>query len=141
VEALRPVIQTIPQARPRSIVINSAVAIEFFSLAKNRDLYLSSKKRDAMSSYYELLDQHGIYQDFIVPVLDSLEIPVVDTIPDDVYIIFEDSTQTYIINIDRLKSEDGVLLYAPGKKPVFWQEKNMRLSCLEPTFIHCYFGK
>lgn len=125
----------VPQS---NVTFSTPVAIAFFPLANDHELYDSLNMHERIS-FYDLQDQMGIYASIMRPVLDSMNITVIEGLPDSSYIMFKNSESISLVYLKTYRYEDGILLFKPGKKPVFLQEWRLNSSCMWSTVLHCYF--
>lgn len=99
---------------------------------------LNDKSRQRL---YRIIDQWGYYQSYIKPKLDEYKIPIVRLPENASWIIFEDNSGKYQIDVSKLKDKDGLLMNAGGKPPVFWSEHENEDQCVEDnTLIEWYFN-
>ena len=127
------------------IVIDYPVAIEFFSQADlvfkyEKDNYDTLMKifnrtpQEVSSLKYRLTEQHNYYAQGIKPILQKSSVEILDTISNDQLIKLTDKDGMYVIDLRTYKQTDGVLMYTPGKRPIFWTMKGDEDHCFG------YFG-
>lgn len=131
---------TLVDATPTdSFTISAPIAIEYFTLAKRDDCFDSLP--DNHQTYYRTVDQYGFYITLMKPSLKSRGIQVIDTLMARNVLFFEDSGHEYIVNAAPYFHSDGVLLFTPGKAPVFWTTEMLNAQCSPADFLACYFGE
>jgi hypothetical protein len=123
-ESTTPDIQT-------KITIDFPVAIVLFDRVKflhkyERENYDTVMKVFKMKHWgdrnkiYGLYDLYGYYTLGIKPILEDNAVTVIDTINIEGYIAIKDNDKKYIIDLGRYRQEDGVLVFTPGKRPIYW---------------------
>jgi len=126
-----------------SFRITEAIAIEYFNIANEKfpDSVLADKFYTNHEWRYRMLDQFGYYNSTVKPILTENGIQTTDTIRWRTVLFFEDGKSEYIVDAGVYKGKDGVLMFTPGKAPVFWTNEVFRNNCDDTTFVKCYFGK
>lgn len=108
-------------------VIDSAIAMQFgFGRIAEED------ENAALNSLKEIVRKKMPHVAFL------------DSFPDSAWcVIFQvDDDSKYIVKIrDGLKDKNGLLLFTPGKSPVFCSPESLLMSCNDSTLLSCYFGK
>jgi hypothetical protein len=126
-----------------TVEFTAPIAIEYFNLASGN--FPDSATADRFFSdhqwRYGITDQYGYYTAIVRPILERYGIPTIDTIRWRNVLFFTDSISEYVVDAGRYRSNDGVLLFAPGKAPIFWTRDVFRNNCTDTTFVKCYFGK
>lgn len=115
-----------------AFVIDYPVAIEFFvraSLARkydNEDGYDSLMKLFDLkgpgdrTKIYNLLDQYGYYTQGLKPELLKYSVATIDTVKATGFITLKDQDISYLIDLSAYEQTDGVVMFTPGKRPIFW---------------------
>lgn len=126
-----------------SVEFTEAIAIEYFNIANEKfpDSATADKFYNDHQWRYRVIDQHGYYSEIIRPVLKRCNIQITDTIKHRNVLFFTGAATEYIVDAGAYRSQDGVLLFTPGKAPVFWTTEVFRTNCQDTTFVKCYFGK
>lgn len=118
--------------------ITQPTAIEFFTIGDDKSWFDSL--RDDIQTYYRMVDQYGYYITLVRPKLEGRGVKIISK-PERTVYFFEDNKHEYIVDATVYSRNDGVLMFTPGKEPVFWTEAMMKPGCADSTFIECYFGK
>jgi hypothetical protein len=127
------------------IVIDYPVAIEFFTRANfvfkyERDnfdtlsILLKMKPSNVLYEKYNLTEQYNYYAQGIRPVLLKGSVVILDNLVRDQTINLKNKDNAYLIDLRSFAQTDGVLMYTPGKKPIFWTMKKDEENCFG------YFG-
>lgn len=138
-------IKPIQGDRQVETVVDYPVAIEFFSQAglvfkyqlDNYDTLIKIFKKtpqEVSGLAYRLTEQYNYYGQGIKPELLKSSVKIIDNIPFDQFIRIVDKENSYVIDLQTYKQTDGVLMYTPGKQPIFWTMKGDEDHCLG------YFG-
>jgi hypothetical protein len=122
-----------------TFTITTPVAIGFFTLANRQDWFDSID--DGHQTYYRTVDQYGRYTAVMHPLLEKRGVRVIDTLIDRTVLFFEDSRNEYIVDVRKYFHNDGVLMFTPGKAPVFWTAAALSSCCDDTSFVNCYFGQ
>ncbi len=122
--------------------ITRATAVEYFNVVNRTATDSVIRKRFSEDSQwrYNLIDQYGYYSGNIKPGLIAAKIDVIDTLNWRTVLFFEDEKHEYIVDVSAYKNRDGVLLYKPGKAPIFWTMDLYKSNCADSTLLQCYFG-
>ncbi len=128
-------------------VITQPIAVEFFELyhkilkydGKFMDSLPEKVKHDNRQTIYKTIDQYGIYDALVKPVLDSMAIKTIVGHYQDSVLSFSVDNSTYHIDITNFKENDGVILFNPNKKPILWTTDCNTKTCSERDFIKHYF--
>lgn len=118
--------------------ITQPTVIEFFTLAGDQSWFDSLP--DNHQTYYRMMDQYGHYTVRYRPLLESRGVKIISKPTRTVY-FFEDDKHEYIVDARSYLRNDGVLMFTPGKAPVFWTAAVMKPGCDDSTVVKCYFGK
>jgi hypothetical protein len=78
---------------------------------------------------YELYGLHGYYTQDIKPVLLRNSVIIIDTIKHEQYVTIKDGREKYVIDLLRYRQDDGVLMFTPGKKPIYWNMEREDENC------------
>jgi len=89
---------------------------------------------------YEHYDNYGYYKQGIKPKLLKWSIAI-DTLIDEQYVEFRYQHELYIIDLKPYKYKDGVVMFKPGKKPVFWTMDIDWQSCHEYYVFPTWYFK
>lgn len=87
------------------------------------------KHRGDRNEIYRLYDLRGYYTQGIKPVLSENGVTIIDTIKNEQYITIKDGDKKYIIDLTRYRKDDGVLMFNPGKRPIYWTMKKDEENC------------
>ncbi len=124
-----------------NIIIDFPVAIELLDRTQlmfkyeNEEGYdtlmklFKMKHRGDRNEIYRLTDLYGYYEQGIKPVLADNSVTIIDTIRHEQYITIRDNDKTYIIDLLRYRKDDGVLMFKPGKRPIYWTMKKDEENC------------
>lgn len=125
-----------------SVEFTEAIAIEYFNIANQNfpDSTMAEKFFNDHQWRYGIIDQYGYYTAIVRPILERYDIQITDTIRSRTVFFFRDSITEYIVDATQYKSNDGVLIFTPGKAPIFWSRDVYRNNCTDTTFMKCYFG-
>lgn len=121
------------------MVIDYPVAIEFFNQANFINKYqrtnydtvikvLKMKHRGDRNQIYHLTEQRNYYLS-LKDIISKNSIVTIDTLKNEQFILFLDHKTAYTINVRQFYSSDGVLMYTPGKEPIFWTMKRDEENC------------
>jgi hypothetical protein len=126
-----------------SFRITEPIAIEYFNLANEKfpDSAAADKFYTDRVWQYRMLYQLSYYTSTVKPVLAAIGIPMTDTIRSRTVLFFADEKNEYVVDATTYRGTDGVLLFTPGKAPIFWTNEVFRNNCEDTTFVKCYFGK
>lgn len=83
------------------------------------------------SEIYRLYDLYGYYTEGIKPVLIQNEVTIIDTIKNEKYVTIKDNGKKYIIDLSYYRQDDGVLMFKPGKIPIYWTMRKEEENCFE----------
>lgn len=89
---------------------------------------------------YRLLEQWGMYSD-MKPLLIRNDVTIIDTAFSDTLVTFESGAEHYTIDLRPYRVRDGVVLFQPGKKPVFWSDRSLGFCCDVEESFWSYFDK
>jgi hypothetical protein len=78
---------------------------------------------------YRLYDLSGYYSEGIKPVLIDNSVTIIDTIKHERYVTIRDRDKKYLIDLLRYRKDDGVLMFKPGKPPIYWTMKKDWENC------------
>jgi hypothetical protein len=78
---------------------------------------------------YRLYDLYGYYTQGIKPVLLDNSVTIIDTIKHEKYVTILDGDKKYLIDLARYRKDDGVLMFKPGKPPIYWTMKRDEENC------------
>jgi hypothetical protein len=122
------------------INVDYAVAIELMDRVELVRKY-EEKKYDTLmklfkmkhwgdrNEIYRLYDLYGYYTQGIKPVLVDNSVTIIDTIRHERYITIKDGDKKYLIDLMSYRRDDGVLMFKPGKSPVYWTMKKEEDNC------------
>lgn len=140
----------IPQGSTK-INIDFPVAIEMLDRVRlihryERDNYdtlmkvFKMKRAGDRNEIYSHYDLYGYYTRGIKPVLIKNKVTIIDTIRNERYVTIKDSNRQYIVDLSYYRRNDGVLIFKPGKKPVYWTMKKDQENCSDYyVFPNWYF--
>jgi len=123
-------------------VISKPTAVEFFNLTKlmskyhNNDSYDTLMKLFKMKDWgdrnkiYELIEQDFYYKKEIKPILVQNSVNIIASTGGDQFLKFE-SNDSFFVDVTKYLNEDGVLMFKPGKRPIFWTFKKEKKYCTE----------
>lgn len=125
-----------------SFEFTEAIAIEYFNIANQKfpDSATADKFYNNHQWRYAITDQYGYYTALVRPILERYSISTTDTIRWRNILFFTDSITEHIVDAGYYRANDGVLLFTPGKAPIFWTRDVFRNNCTDTTFVKCYFG-
>jgi hypothetical protein len=83
---------------------------------------------------YHAYDLFGYYTQGIKPILLNNSVTIIDTIKHEQYITILDGGKKYLIDLAKYRKEDGVLMFKPGKPPIYWNMNKEEENC------YAYFG-
>lgn len=86
------------------------------------------KHRGDRNQIYALTEQHNYYLD-LKQILTKNSIATIDTLRREQFVMFSDLKTSYVINLHQFHQTDGVLMYTPGKEPIFWTMRTDEESC------------
>lgn len=126
-----------------SVQFTGSIAIEYFNIANQKfhDSVTADRFYNDHQWRFRVTEQYDYYESVVRPILNRCKVPTTDTIRYRNVLFFSDSTNEYIVDAGPYRSKDGVLLFTPGKAPVFWTTDVFRNNCTDSTFVKCYFGK
>jgi len=121
--------------------INYPIAIEFFNnsyfISKyeriNYDTVMKRfkmKSRGDRNKIYYHYDLYGYYSQGIKPALKKYAI-VIDSLIDKEVVEFIYQKERYVVDLKPYKNIDGVVMFNPGRKPIFWTIDSDWESCNE----------
>lgn len=123
------------------IIIDYPVAIELLDRVELVHKYENEKGYDTLmkifkmrnhadrSEIYRVYDLYGYYTQGIKPVLVDNSVTIIDTIRSEQYISILDRDKKYLIDLRRYRKDDGVLMFKPGKRPIYWTMKKDWENC------------
>ncbi|MFT5821570.1 MAG: hypothetical protein ACI8ZM_002823 [Crocinitomix sp.] len=128
-------------------VYNTPVALEFFANYNWVLKFDNPDKKDSLPAHFEK-DRQQIYNSldnrgFSVEVRDYLQeltIPAQKAHYTDEFATFMVNKDYYTISLAQFEKFDGLVLYNPPKKPVFWNSYNKPHSCTINEALNCYFN-
>lgn len=127
--------------------INETVAIEFFNLLETIHKYdpefpdsLPEKcQNDDRQTIYKAHDLQGMYYAFVRPILDSLEVKIIDPSKTLKKMSFLVDGKLYNIDLNYFVENDGIIFFTPGKLPVLWNLESGTKYCSDGQFTRCYY--
>jgi hypothetical protein len=134
------VVESVNRDSQTDIIIDYPVAIETMdrlSLVRKyeRTNYDTLMKLFKMKHWgdrneiYRLYDLYGYYTQGIKPVLMDNSVTIIDTIKHEKYVTILDGDKKYLIDLARCRKDDGVLMFKPGKPPIYWTMKKDEENC------------
>lgn len=114
--------------------IRKPTVIEIFSNDLDYNYYES---KNAKQEYYNLTDFQGYYSEIIKPIIDSLKIERSSlSSKDGQYNFKTNNGENYLLDIGKIQSKQGLILFNGKSKPIFWKgDKSGELD----AFIKDYF--
>lgn len=129
------------------ILINQSVAIQFFNQVHLIEKYDHQGSSDTLmrlfnmkhwgdrNVIYALTNQYFYFVQEIKPFLVKNSIAVIDSVSDRRLLEFRSSNFSVVVDPNDYKSQDGVLFFLPGKKPIFWNGHAEDKYCRNATGI------
>ncbi|HEU5291725.1 MAG TPA: hypothetical protein VFU05_13845 [Cyclobacteriaceae bacterium] len=122
------------------IIITQPVAIELLDRTELMHKYhdtdydtlmklFKMKHAGDRNEIYRLSELYGYYTQGIKPVLMDNSVTIIDTIKHEQYITIKDKDKNYVIDLTRYRKDDGVLMFKPGKRPIYWTMKKDEDNC------------
>lgn len=102
--------------------IEGSIVIEIMANDLNYNKYeLENAKQD----YYKLTDFQGYYSEIVTPIIDSLQIQRSRLCIIDTQLNFRNKNGTiYTVDIKKIQSKQGLILFNGKSEPVFWKGDN-----------------
>lgn len=75
------------------------------------------------------------------PLLIRNDVTIIDTAFSDTLVTFESGAEHYTIDLRPYRVRDGVVLFQPGKKPVFWSDRSLGFCCDVEESFWSYFDR
>jgi len=136
--------------KPR-LVLSKKSILTFFNLSKyalnkslkNIDLdsnTLANIDNPDRQALYHFIDQFNYYKTVVEPEIDSLKIIKIDITDINSTVLFTENKELIKLDLTIFKSKDGLVLYSPGKKPMYFDmEKYKQVNLM--ALIKEYFAK
>jgi hypothetical protein len=119
---------------PVAIVLLDRVGLVHKYERENYDTLMKlfkMKHQGDRSEIYRLYDVYGYYTEGVKPLLILNEVTIIDTIKSEKYITIRDNDKKYIIDLSYYRQDDGVLMFKPGKSPIYWTMRKEEENCFE----------
>lgn len=135
------------QIQRQKVIINEPVAVQFFNQVRLGDKYQIENYDSLIKLFkgdgekiYDLKNQYFYFVKAIKPILIENSIKIIDSVSNDYLLEFRVSDASVFVNPKDYNDQDGVLLFIPGKKPVFWTADREEISCKNSQgFVEQYF--
>lgn len=119
------------------LLIEAPAAVAFFSLyeaivkydGKFPDSLPEVVRSPGRQELYYTIDQRGMYDALIKPILDSMKVTAITLPANKKAICFYKKKQLKRIPVEQFKERDGVLLLAPEKIPLVWRNDRRSEDC------------
>ena len=103
--------------------------------------FLEMKNWGDRGEIYRLTEQHYHYMQDIKPELLKRSIPIIDILSNEKFITVTNHKESHILNLIAYQKMDGVLMFKPGKKPIFWMMNREEENCYDYYgIVGWYFG-
>lgn len=80
---------------------------------------------------YRLYDLYGYYSQGIRPILNQNKVSIIDTIKKEKYVTIIDKSKKYVVDLSYYRQDDGVLMFRPGKSPIYWTMRKDEQYCFD----------
>jgi len=129
------------------ILISQPVAIQFFNQVHLIKKYDHERSYDTLmrlfnmkhwsdrNVIYALNNQYFYFVEELKPLLVRYSIAIIDSVSDNRLLEFRDANVSVVVDPKNYKDQDGVLLFLPGKKPIFWTVDAEDRYCRNATGI------
>jgi hypothetical protein len=131
-------VETLDSNQNVPLTFNKPVVLEFFNLYDAIEKYDIELKQDSLpeklkkepyrQEIYRTIDQVGYYTN-LRQELESLQVTILRSKFKDDFVKFVDNDNAYIIDLRAYIETDGVLMFNPGKRPIFWTSSEAILKC------------
>jgi len=123
------------------LIVDKAVAIVFFNRFYLMNRYHNETSYDTLMKIfhmknrgdrkiiYDMTEQYFYFDKDIKPILKDNSVAIIDTIKNTPTIMFKDKNISFVIDLQKYKDHDGVLMFSPGKKPIFWTFEGEQNYC------------
>jgi hypothetical protein len=133
------------------LILSKKSILTFFNLSKyalNKSLMNIDLDSNTLANIdnpnrqvlYHFVDQFNYYKTIVEPEIDSLKISKIDITNINSTVLFTENKEILKLDLTIFKSKDGLVLYNPGKKPIYFNmEKYKQVNIM--SLIKEYFGK
>jgi hypothetical protein len=141
-------VETIDSNQNVPLTLNKPIVLEFFNLHNAIEKYDTEFKQDSLpeklkkdpyrQEIYRTIDQVGYYG-HLRKELESLHVTILRLQFTDEFVRFVEKDNSYIVDLRAYREIDGVLMFNPGKKPIFWTSSEAILKCKDMEGIGFWY--
>lgn len=128
------------QTEGSKLLIEQPVVLTFFNQAKMVDKYevenydslkafLNMKHSGDRNMIYMLKNQYFYFVKDLRPKLEARSVRIIESFVANQVLEFHVNDTTIYVNVDEYKTQDGLLIFSPGKNPLFWTAAKEDLYC------------
>jgi hypothetical protein len=131
-------VETLDSNQNVPLTFNKPIVLEFFNLYDAIEKYDTEFKQDSLpeklkkdpyrQEIYRTIDQVGYYG-HLRKELESLDVTILRSQLTDDFVRFVEKDKSYLVDLRAYRETDGVLMFNPGKKPIFWTSSEAILKC------------